>query len=218
MIKQYEILFAGKNKILMALIALLIFSGCSSSDIEDYIKNKIQNDNGIVNDSGAIDTTVEDNIPVSGQVQDALDVHNSARNAVGITNDLVWDETIAQDAQSYADEMANSGIWGHDSKNQGGYVNGSYGENLYTSTAKPTLKVASDAWVSEEQYYTYGKIGDAATCEQGQMCGHYTQIIWQNTSKMGCAMSKYKTGQYKNWYIVVCKYQTPGNYIGQTPY
>jgi pathogenesis-related protein 1 len=207
-----------QNKIILGLLSTLFLSGCGSSDIEDYIKEKIKYDKGVVDDSGIVDTTVEDHISITGQEQEALDAHNDARDAVGVTNDLVWDAAIAADAQKYADEMANSGAWEHDPKNQGGYANGDYGENLYTSTQKPTLKTAADAWIDEEQYYSYGKVGDDSTCQQGQMCGHYTQVIWKSTSKMGCAMSKYKTGQYKNWYIVVCKYQTPGNYEGETPY
>lgn len=221
-----------KNKIYLSLIIASLFAGCSSSDIQEYIEdeiiNKIKNDTGVLDDSGAINESVEADFTVTGEIEDALEAHNSARNAVGVTSKLTWDETIAEDAQSYADEMAASGRWDHDPKNQKtdgtGYVNGVYGENLYTSTAKPTLKVAIDAWVDEEQYYTYGNIGDDATCESGQMCGHYTQVIWKDTSKVGCAMSKYlkdsglSSGPDKNWYIVVCKYQTAGNVSGQKPY
>jgi pathogenesis-related protein 1 len=207
-----------KNKIYIALVTALLLVGCSASDVEDFIKDKIIEDNGLVNDTGNITPGEENNISVSAEIQDALDAHNRERSAVGVNSNLVWDETIAKDAQSYADELAISGVWGHDPKNASGYTNGSYGENLYTSTEKVTLAFATDEWADEEQYYTYGEIGDASTCVAGEMCGHYTQIIWKNTSRVGCAMSKYKTGQYKNWYLIVCKYQTPGNYVGQTPY
>lgn len=151
-------------------------------------------------------------------IQDLLDVHNDTRAEVGVNNELTWSDTIALDAQSYADTMANSGAWEHDPKNRDGYTNGSYGENLYTSTAKPTFAVATQAWVDEKQYYSYGEVGDESTCVDGEMCGHYTQVIWKNTTEVGCASSQYKTGQFKDWYIVVCKYQTPGNYLGETPY
>ncbi len=207
-----------KNRIYLAVVVSLLFSGCSTSDVEEFIKGKVLEDSGLVNDTGNISVGEENNISVSAEIQDALNAHNSERSAVGVNNNLVWDETIAKDAQSYADELAISGAWEHDPKNTSGYTNGAYGENLYTSTQKVTLEFATEEWAAEEQYYTYGEIGDSSTCVSGEMCGHYTQIIWKDTSKVGCAISKYKIGQYKNWYLIVCKYQTPGNYVGQTPY
>ena len=207
-----------QNKIYLALVASLLFGGCSGSDVEAFIKEEVLDDSSLVNDTGNINTEPEINISVSTEIQDALDAHNSVREAVGVSSDLVWDETVAKDAQSYADELALSGAWEHDPKNSTGYTNGPYGENLYTSTEKITLKFATEAWADEKQYYTYGKIGDASSCVSGEMCGHYTQIIWKDTSKVGCAMSKYTTGDYENWYLVVCKYKTPGNYTGQKPY
>ncbi len=72
--------------------------------------------------------------------------------------------------------------------------------------------------MDEKQFYTYGNVGDESTCVTGEQCGHYTQVIWEDTTEVGCAASQYKTGQYKDWYIVVCKYQTPGNYLNEKPY
>ncbi len=163
-------------------------------------------------------TTQTDPLILPDTIQDLLDVHNDAREEVGVNSKLTWSDTITLDAQSYADEMAESGAWEHDPKNRDGYTNGSYGENLYTSTAKPTFAIATDAWVDEKQYYSYGNVGDDSTCVTGEMCGHYTQVIWKDTIEVGCAASQYKTGVYKDWYIVVCKYQTPGNYLNEKPY
>ncbi len=160
-------------------------------------------------------------------IQALLDSHNNARHEVGINSDMQWSDTIAGDAQLYADEMASKGIWGHDTeRNQNdGYGHGNYGENLYASTANNvTFAEASDSWIGEKAYYTYGKVGDANTCEDGKMCGHYTQIIWKDTTHVGCAKSTYKVDvfingtNFKGASIVVCKYQIPGNWLGQTPY
>lgn len=206
------------SKIYTILILVVLLNSCGSSDIKDFIEDKIEDSNGVVNNDGNITEGLEENISVTAEIQDALDAHNNARATVGINKELTWDTKITQDAQSYADEIAQSGFWGHDSKNHGRYANGNYGENLYTSTQKPTLKIASDAWIDERQYYTFGNFNDNSTCQEDQICGHYTQVIWKDTSKMGCAMSKYKTGNFKNWYVIVCKYQTPGNIIGKKPY
>ncbi len=214
------------NKIYLSLVIASLFAGCSSSDIQDYIEDKIKNDDGLAIDTGDVANSIDDDISISGQEDDVVILHNDARNIVGVTENLSWDTKLVDAAQIYADEIAKSGVWDHDPDNQ---KNG-YGENLYTSTAKPTLSVAAEAWIAESQYYTYGAVVDTDkevdnTCVQGTdtngneiMCGHYTQVIWKDTSRFGCAMSQYETGNYKYWYVVVCKYQTPGNIVGLTPY
>lgn len=209
-----------KKITLLAIVAILT-AGCSSSEIKDFVqdtKDFVNNDNGVVNDAGTVTPGSEENLTITDEIQDALDQHNDARAAVGVPVELGWSNQLAVDAKSYADTLANSGVWEHDPKNHAGYTNGPYGENLYTSTAKPTLATAVKAWVDEKVYYHYGPVGDSTTCDAGQQCGHYTQVIWENTTQVGCAMSKYKTGNFKDWYVVVCKYKTPGNYIGETPY
>jgi len=157
------------------------------------------------------------------QIQQALlNVHNKARADVGISDTLTWSDSVAIDAQSYADTLAQSGAWEHDPKNYSGYTNGPYGENLYTSYNStghiPTLAEATESWIDEKNFYHYGVIGDTATCDAGKICGHYTQVIWKNTTEVGCAISRYQRGFYKDWYLIVCKYKTPGNFRGQTPY
>ncbi len=211
------------RKILFSLLVLAFLAGCGAGetiqDVVDDAKDFISNDAGIASDGN------EGNITQT--IQALLDVHNSARSGLNKSiSDLKWSPTIAKDAQLYADKMASEGIWGHDTvKNQNdGYGHGNYGENLYTSSQITSLKEASIAWVEEENFYSYGLIGDSNTCDVGKQCGHYTQVIWKDTTLVGCAMSQYKVDTFidgnnaNGWNIVVCKYQKPGNYIGQTPY
>jgi hypothetical protein len=211
------------SKIVTSALLLTFLVSCSSDDIQDFIddtkkryfEEKVA---GVVDESGSVTEGVENNISISGQEEALLLAHNEARGAVNVLTKLVWNKTLQQDAQSYANTLANSGAWEHDPKNHEGYSNGPYGENLYASTSKPTLKDAADAWIKEKRDYHYGKVGDASTCNKDAICGHYTQVIWKETSQVGCAIAKYSTGNMKNWYVVVCKYKTPGNYEGETPY
>ena len=211
------------KKILFSTFVMAFFIGCDAGEKiqdviddvkEDYFEEKVAD---VVDNTDTV--LVGNNITLDEQIEAMLEIHNKARRDVGIVSDLTWSDTIALDAQRYADTLANSGAFKHDPKNHEGYSNGTYGENLYAAfPSKPSLSTATTAWVDEKQYYTYGKVGDDATCEIDQQCGHYTQIIWENTSKIGCAISQYKTGSYKDGYVIVCKYQTPGNFIGKTPY
>ena len=45
--------------------------------------------------------------------------------------------------------------------------------------------------------------------------GHFTQMVWKTTTEIGCAVGKRKDIP---GYIVVCRYNPPGNVIGQKPY
>ena len=138
-----------------------------------------------------------------------VDRHNQARQERFIGSDLRWSPTLVESAQSYADYLASSGIFGHDRSNIG-----IYGENLYAASYRADYEDAINAWLNEEPYYNY----ERNSCQSGRKCGHYTQIIWEKSTEVGCAMAIYERGAKKGWTLVVCRYNPPGNYIGQLPY
>ena len=98
-------------------------------------------------------------------------------------------------------------------------------EYVYNSSgpAEELLDVngSVDAWASEAYYYDYIT---NKTNTSGEIVGHYTQIIWKNTTKVGCgkAISKKLTffNNIKDVYFewVVCRYNPPGNFVGEKPY
>ena len=59
----------------------------------------------------------------------------------------------------------------------------------------------------------YHSSDNSNKCKPGKMCGHYTQIVWKNTKKVGCAMIE--CNGTSTW---VCQYDPPGNWVGQKPY
>jgi hypothetical protein len=92
------------------------------------------------------------------------------------------------------------------------------GENLarfwgQAGSAQTTVNL----WASELSCYTYGAFmrGDSCTsaCDESGGCGHYTQIVWRNTTEVGCGVAS--CGSSEIW---VCNYSPPGNYVGQNPY
>jgi hypothetical protein len=95
---------------------------------------------------------------------------------------------------------------------------GSYGQNLYASTGSnpPSPKAVVDSWVSEVADYNY------ANNSCSDVCGHYTQVVWRNSTKVGCGIktctSNSPFGGSGTWYIVVCNYSPPGNFSNQKPY
>jgi pathogenesis-related protein 1 len=206
-----------KVKHIAVLGLTLSLIGCGSNDLKEFVDDS---KDFIANGADSI-VDVQEDINMTDEIRTILTMHNETRAEVGVNKELIWSDLIAKDAQNYADILAKSGAFEHDPKNHEGYENGQYGENLYASTAtltKDGIAKGVQAWIDEKAFYHYGRVGDETTCDVGEQCGHYTQIIWENTSKVGCATSIYKRGDFKDGYVLVCKYQTPGNYIGETPY
>ncbi|GLJ27029.1 hypothetical protein SUGI_0529860 [Cryptomeria japonica] len=131
-----------------------------------------------------------------------LNSHNDARSKVGVSP-LVWDDTVAAYAQNYANERIADCALEHSSGSP-------YGENIYVSSGEATPADAVKLWVDEEQYYDY----DSNSCAQGGQCGHYTQVVWSNTQKVGCAGVMCDNGGT----FIICSYDPPGNFNGQRPY
>ncbi|KAL9238530.1 hypothetical protein vseg_012936 [Gypsophila vaccaria] len=135
--------------------------------------------------------------------QDYVDAHNVARAAVGV-GPIYWDDQVAAYAEQYAYERINDCALVHS-------VGGPYGENLAKGSGDfVTGTYAVQMWVDEQQYYDYS----SNTCADDQQCGHYTQVVWSNSVRVGCARVQCDDG----WYFVTCNYDPPGNYPGEWPY
>ena len=89
------------------------------------------------------------------------------------------------------------------------------GENIAASTNYRDPQGVVDMWMSETAWYHYA----TNSCDSGQECGHYTQIVWRDTLEVGCAITRCPailSGQAG--YFWVCDYGPGGNYVGQKPY
>lgn len=93
--------------------------------------------------------------------------------------------------------------------------NGAYGENLYAAspmTAVNTLESAAvSAWGAEASAYNYAAPGFSAAT------GHYTQVVWKASTKLGCGVTNCGSRAGILPGFVVCRYTPAGNYLGQFP-
>jgi uncharacterized protein YkwD len=138
-----------------------------------------------------------------------LEAHNAARKAVGAAP-LVWSDTLASDARGWAQKLAQTGQFEHAPQPKGASAQG---ENLWMGTVfaySPEDMVG--AWTAEKQYYRRGLFPKVSTTGAWSDVGHYTQMIWHNTTRVGCAVANSESDEY-----LVCRYSPPGNWLGQDP-
>ncbi|KAL3515401.1 hypothetical protein ACH5RR_022303 [Cinchona calisaya] len=133
--------------------------------------------------------------------QDYLDVHNAARAQVGV-GQITWDNTVAAYAESYASQRINDCNMVHSG--------GPYGENLAAGSGGFTARDGVNLWVNEKPNYDY----NSNSCVGGE-CLHYTQVVWRNSVRLGCARVQCTNN---GWWFVICSYDPPGNFNGQRPY
>ncbi|MCB0466266.1 MAG: hypothetical protein KDC78_11445 [Aequorivita sp.] len=142
-------------------------------------------------------------------IQRILESHNKLRREVGVAP-LTWSDELAKTAQKWADKLAlknqgeswelkHSHTQGLGENIAGGFVNGD----------PPEKRILN--WGKDEKANYNPATGK---CYDGKKCGHYTQVVWRNTTEVGCAIAVNPNGKY----ILVCNYSPPGNYSGQRPY
>ncbi|KAE8681939.1 Pathoproteinsis-related protein 1 [Hibiscus syriacus] len=135
--------------------------------------------------------------------QDYLNAHNEARSAVNV-GPMTWDETVAGFARDYANQRIADCNLVH----SGG--GGQYGENLAGSSVDLSGTDAVRLWVDERADYDY----NSNSCAPEKVCGHYTQVVWRDSVRLGCAKVRCNNGGT----FIGCNYAPPGNFIGQKPY
>lgn len=143
--------------------------------------------------------------------------HNKWRAQVGVSK-LSYSPELAVSAQAWADNLKQT----NQCRMRHSSPEGQYGENLYWASAavwtdgrRELQKVSStkpvESWGSEKHDYNYAK----NSCKPGKMCGHYTQVVWKTSTKVGCAVAVCEDSQEQVW---VCQYQPAGNWVGSKPY
>eukprot|EP00198_Chlamydomonas_reinhardtii_P008753 XP_001698090.1 predicted extracellular protein [Chlamydomonas reinhardtii] len=131
-----------------------------------------------------------------------LDAHNRYRVLSGVAN-LTWDSALSRQAQAWADKC----VAGH-SGTPGTGENIAWG--VYMEPEETLSGVIS--WANEICNYDWKNPGFTA--------GHYTQIVWKSTRRVGCGYKLCNPspggGSRNGW--LVCQYQPPGNMQGTQNY
>ncbi|OKH37243.1 hypothetical protein NIES2101_36605 [Calothrix sp. HK-06] len=144
---------------------------------------------------------------VGGMAGEILNAHNRYRAEVGVPP-LTWSDTLASHAQDWANHLAANRSFEH-SQGTG------EGENLWKGTSGSfSYTQMVERWGNEKQYFVMGPSPNFSTTGNFGDVGHYTQMVWRNTTEVGCAIAEGADGQT----TLVCRYISPGNVTGERPF
>lgn len=160
-------------------------------------------------------------------LKDVLNIHNQERGLVGV-QPLTWSHSLAGQAQAYADHLTTLGVVCTSQGCKPVPPHGAANENIALGITLPAeFGVNSPAefaqmWVDEKFGYN-AKTNTCTPVTPSVSCGHYTQMVWQNTNVVGCGFALGKvpdevTLSGGGTDFLVCRYSPPGNTPGQAPF
>lgn len=123
---------------------------------------------------------------------------------------LVWDESLAADASRYAQRLAAAKQFEHSESARG---QPAQGENLWMGTRSAyAFREMTGAWIEEGQDFTRGTFPNISRSGSWEKVGHFTQMVWSETRKVGCAVAANTEND-----VLVCRYFPAGNVLGRNP-
>ncbi|XP_025990766.2 venom allergen 3 [Solenopsis invicta] len=125
-----------------------------------------------------------------------------------------WDDELAEIAQRWANQC----VFQHDKcRNVDRYVVGQNIAITYNSGENNTpMKDFVQMWYDEVKDFDKNGV-DSYTFDSNT--GHYTQVVWNNSTKIGCgSMNYHDDSDGWNKKTLVCNYGPSGNWQGQKIY
>ncbi|KAL4707941.1 hypothetical protein ACJJTC_013732 [Scirpophaga incertulas] len=132
--------------------------------------------------------------------------------------EIIWDEELAATAQRWANQCTPA----HDRASQRDVGRFPVGQNLAatwttrppsdSSDSQPDFMKQINAWFDEVRIYGFKPISG------GHGTGHYSQLVWGETSHVGCGYTFYYDPSRGYTKLYVCNYGPGGNVIGANPY
>jgi hypothetical protein len=135
-----------------------------------------------------------------------LALHNRERAATGAAP-LTWDPALARAAAAYGPALARLGKLAHSEPAS----RVGQGENLWMGTRGAyDLEEMAGGWAGEKSLFRPGIFPQVSRSGAWSDVGHYTQMVWKGTTRLGCAIHS-----SRDWDFLICRYSPPGNVVGQ---
>jgi hypothetical protein len=139
-----------------------------------------------------------------------LAAHNRERTDAGLPP-LLWDSRLAAEAMPWATHLAKLDTLDHADDAD---PDDPEGENLWLGTSghySPEDMVG--LWIAEKKDFRPGIFPDNSRTGDLEDVGHYTQLMWRGTGRVGCALAQGGRDE-----ILVCRYRQAGNVEGERPF
>ena len=135
-----------------------------------------------------------------------LALHNRERRAAGAPP-LAWDEALAAAAASYGPALAARASLAHSAP----ATRIGQGENLWMGTAAGfSIEEMVGSWAAEKSLFVPGVVPNVSRSGHFGDVGHYTQMIWRGSTRLGCALHRGGPNDY-----LICRYAPAGNVVGE---
>ncbi|XP_033733310.1 cell wall protein PRY3-like isoform X2 [Pecten maximus] len=137
-------------------------------------------------------------------IDDAVKSHNELRKKHGVPS-LSHDKNLSKYAQKWAEHLAATNSFQHsDCQHEGERL----GENIAckwsSGSADYSGKDVTEYWYSEIEKHDFGSE------PRSLGSGHFTQVVWKGSKKMGIGKAKSSGGKV----LVVASYHPAGNLVG----
>lgn len=181
-----------------------------------------------VSDAGEADHSHFSGLTATGNFrEDIIQGHNVVRHRAGLEG-LTWSNALENNAARRLKELVDGGCFIEHSGDHYRFSAAGFkyvGENLYkVINMEPTGVDVADAWYAEVDDYTYGLVSQSCVKDKcihrsspPCMIGHFTQMMWQKTTQLGCARAECPN-QLKKTFIAICHYGPGGNIGGFRPF
>jgi hypothetical protein len=137
-----------------------------------------------------------------------LAAHNRERAAAGLP-EMRWDPRLAAEARSWGEELAELNDIEHSPDDP--EDPDPQGENLWLGSKghfAPEAMVGM--WIDEKRHFRPGTFPNVSATGDLDDVGHYTQLMWRDTRRVGCALTA--SEEYE---ILTCRYLAAGNVEGE---
>ena len=182
----------------LATAALLLVAACSGG--EDAVRPPWADGREIVTEA-----PVGRRQDLANFAERIVALHNRERAAAGVPP-LEWDQRLADAAAAYGPALAERGGLAHSpAESRPGQ-----GENLWMGTTGAfSIEEMIVGWATEKSLFVPGIVPNVSRSGHFGDVGHYVQMIWRSTTRVGCALHRSRTADF-----LVCRYAPAGNVVG----